>query len=105
MIVCVDAGARPAAVELSDPEDCGRFHLEVLGGDEAAVGEALATSGIGTLVDRDTAVISVEAVRRMARGRVGDDWSDRFSSMLAYARRKGWVTDDGAGIRAHCEWP
>lgn len=104
MIVSVDATARPAAVDLSDPEDCGRFHLEVLGGDEAAVRDALAASGTGTLVDRDTAVIRLEAVRRMAQGRVGDDWTGRFSSMLAYAGDKGWITDDGAGIRAHCEW-
>ncbi|MEU7811169.1 hypothetical protein [Pseudonocardia sp. NPDC049154] len=40
----------------------------------------------------------------MAQGRVGDDWPAAFTAMLAYAGDKGWLTDDGAGIQAHCEW-
>lgn len=31
-------------------------------------------------------------------------WESDFTAMLAYAGGKGWLTDDGAGIRAHCEW-
>ena len=51
-----------------------------------------------------TAVVLVEAVRRMAKGRVGEDWPADFDAMLAYAGSKGWLTDDGVGIQAHCEW-
>lgn len=43
-------------------------------------------------------------IERMAQGRVGDDWPAAFTAMLAYAGDKGWLTDDGAGIQAHCEW-
>ncbi|WP_130291492.1 hypothetical protein [Pseudonocardia sediminis] len=46
----------------------------------------------------------VEAVRRMAKGRVGEDWPADFDAMLAYAGSKGWLTDDRVGIQAHCEW-
>ncbi|MDT7704750.1 MAG: hypothetical protein QOG20_357 [Pseudonocardiales bacterium] len=48
--------------------------------------------------------MAVDAVRRMAQGRVGDDWAGKFSAMLAFAGTKGWLTDDGGGIQAHCEW-
>jgi hypothetical protein len=104
MFVSVDATVRPATVALIEPKDCARFHLAVRGGDEAAVREALESSGTGTLVDRDSAVVAVDAVRRLARGHVGDDWSERFAAMLGYAEKKGWLTADGAGIKAHCEW-
>ena len=29
---------------------------------------------------------------------------DDFAAMLDYARSKGWLSDDGASIRAHVEW-
>lgn len=89
---------------LAEPENCARFHLAVTGGDEVAVREALASSDTGTLVDRDSAVVAVEAVRRLARGHVGDDWPSRFATMLANAEKKGWLTADGAAVQAHCEW-
>lgn len=104
MIVSVDTTARPAVVALDDPDDCGRFHLAVTGSDEAAARQALESAAVGTLVDRETAIVAVDAVRRMAEGRVGDDWPRMFTAMLAYAGTKGWLTDDGGGIHAHCEW-
>ncbi|MCW2718523.1 hypothetical protein [Pseudonocardia sp.] len=103
MIVSVDAAARPAVVALDDPDDCGRLHLAVTG-DEASARQALEGAAVGTLVDRETAIVAVDAVRRMAQGRVGDDWAGKFSAMLAFAGTKGWLTDDGGGIQAHCEW-
>lgn len=105
MIVSVDTTHRPVAVALDEPADCGRFHLAVTGDDEAAARDALASTRTGRLVDRDNAVVAVDAVRRMAQGRVGNGWESDFTAMLAYASGKGWLTDDGAGIRAHCEWP
>lgn len=104
MFVSVDTTVRLATVALVEPEDCARFHLAVTGGDELAVREALASSGTGTLVDRNSAVVAVDAVRSLARGHVGADWPDRFAAMLAYAEKKGWLTADGAGVQAHCEW-
>ena len=56
-------------------------------------------------VDGDgEAMVRVDAVRRLAAGSVGATWDDDFAAMLDYARSKGWLSDDGASIRAHVEW-
>ena len=49
-------------------------------------------------------LVAVDAVRRLAAGSVGATWEDDFAAMLDYARSKGWLSDDGASIRAHVEW-
>ena len=50
------------------------------------------------------ALITIDAVRRMAAGRVGDDWDARFDAMLDYARTKGWIDDTDNAIQAHVEY-
>jgi len=105
VIINVDLTGEAAVVELSEPEDCKRFNVAARGGEADALGAALADAGIGRLLPSGDAMIEVQAVRRMAAGRVPDGWDDEFAGMLQYAESKGWLDNDGAAIQAHVEWP
>lgn len=99
MVVVVDRGT----VRLDQPEDCARFHVLVVGdADLVAVADALTDAGAGRIAD-DAALVSIDAVRRMAAGRVGPAWDDDFAAMVRFAETKGWLADDGASIQAHIE--
>ncbi len=105
MQVVVDMGAEPATVALEDPAECGRFHVTARGGGDAGVlDEALRANALGNVDGDGEAMVRVEAVRRLASGAVGEAWEGDFRGMLDYARSKGWLSDDGASIRAHVEW-
>lgn len=99
----VDLRAAPPTVVLEDPDDVGRFHVAVHGGDRAQLDDALRRAGAGHL-DGDHAFVAAERLRALATGRVTADWSDRFAGMLDYARAKGFASDDGQAVRAHLEW-
>ncbi len=101
MVIDVDVQAEPPAVALEDPEDCKAFSVRVRG-DRAGLAGALESAGVGRM-DGDEALVEVDAVRRMAAGRVGDGWEGDFAAMLDYAGSKGWIADDGRSIRAHVE--
>lgn len=105
MVITVDLQrGDPAPVALRDPEDCTKFHVEVIGPRElAALGHALVDADAGR-VDGDHAFIEIGALRRMVSGRVGDSWADDFEKMLGYARSKGWLDETGSSIQAHVEW-
>ena len=101
MFVRVDLDA--PSVTLEEPDDCKRFHVEVVGeGDDAALGRVLADAGAGRL-DGGDANVSVDAVRRLAAGRVGPTWDADFAAMVDSAATKGWLDSDGAAIQAHVE--
>jgi hypothetical protein len=101
IVIAADPGGDPTPT-LEDAEDCTRFHLEARGVDADAVATALSESGAGRLAG-DDAFIARAAVERLAEGQVGADWPERFSGMIAYAMKKGWLDDHGA-IQAHIEW-
>lgn len=104
MYVKVDVNAQPPVVTLEEPDDCTRFHLAVAGGNDLArVFGALVDAAAGRL-EGDHGLITIDSVRRMAAGRVGDDWDDRFAGMLGYARTKGWIDETGSSIQAHIEY-
>ena len=85
--------------------DTLRFHVTVVGGaDWGLVFGALVDAAAGRL-EGDDAYVAVDAVRRLAAGRVGSGWNDDLASMLAYARTQGWLDEGGNAIRAHVEWP
>ena len=115
MFVQVDLAKTPPRVTLEEPADTKQFHLAVLAGSGAG-GSGAGGSDIGlvygALVDAaagrlegEDAWIGVDAVRRMAGGRVGPDWDVSFAGMLDYARSKGWLDEAGHAIKAHIEWP
>jgi hypothetical protein len=98
VVIDVDLAAQPPAVTLTDPADCERFSVRRTG--PGALAEALEGAGVGRM-DGDDALVEVDAVRRLAAGRVDEAWEGRFAAMLDYAATKGWLTDDGRAIRAH----
>jgi len=105
MFVKVDLTPTPPVVSLEEPDDTKRFHVKVTGGDSAGlVFGALVDAAAGRL-EGDDAWITVDAVRRMAQGRVGPEWDDELAAMLQFARGKGWLDENGNVIRAHIEWP
>ena len=105
MYVQVDLRADPPVVTLEEPEDTKRVHLAVVGGkDVGRVYGALVDAAAGRL-EGDDAQIAVDAVRRMAAGRVGPRWDEELDAMLEFARSKGWLDETGSTIRAHVEWP
>jgi len=107
VLVRIDLAPHPPVVSLEEPDDTGRFHVTVRGGargvDEAIVFGALVDAAAGRL-DGDDAWITVDAVRRLAAGRVGPSWDDELSRMVEYARSKGWLDERTHAIRAHVEW-
>jgi hypothetical protein len=105
MQVVVDLEGDLATVALSEPADCGRFHVVVRGsGDAADLDQALRADDVGSVDGDGEALVRVDAVRRLALGAVGETWEDDFAAMLGYARSKGWLSDDATSIRAHVEW-
>lgn len=105
MFVLVDLGSHPPLVSLEEPDDTRRFHLAVRGGaDPALVFGALVDAAAGRL-EGDDAWITIDAIRRIAAGRVGPGWDDDFTAMLDYARAKGWLDEATHALQAHIEWP
>ena len=104
MYVQIDVAPERPVVTLEEPDDCTQFPLAVVGGrDLARVFGALVDAAAGRL-EGDHALITIDAVRRLAAGRVADDWDTRFEAMLGYARTKGWIDDTGNAIQAHVEY-
>lgn len=109
MFVQVDLSETPPVVTLEEPADTVRFHVEVRCAGIPApdrlglVYGALVDAAAGRL-EGDAAWISVDAVRRLAAGRVASTWDDELEAMLDYARSKGWLDEAGHAIRAHVEW-
>lgn len=50
-----------------------------------------------------TLTVRVEAVRRLAAGRVGPCWDEDLAGMLGYAASKGWTDESSERVRAHIE--
>jgi hypothetical protein len=102
MIITVDLSGAEGVVGLEDPSDCKRFHLSAQGEkDETRLARALTEAGAGRIESGD-ALISVDAIRRLAAGRVAAGWDADFEQMLGYAKTKGWLQGDA--IQAHIEW-
>ncbi|WP_337830708.1 hypothetical protein [Pseudonocardia sp. TMWB2A] len=95
----------PGDVELVDPADVRAFHVTApadLGADDLAA--TVRDTGLGeATADGGHVLVRVDAVRRLAAGRVGPGWEDDLAGMLGYARSKGWLSDDGGSVRAHVE--
>ncbi|MWB78158.1 hypothetical protein GLS40_08995 [Pseudooceanicola sp. 216_PA32_1] len=92
------------AAALAEANDFKRF--KVVMSDRPAAGFASLGADLRsalTFDDADTAWVSCTWLR--AAGPADPDWLARFELMLDKARPMGWVSADGAAIRAHVEWP
>ncbi|UVS79107.1 hypothetical protein [Actinokineospora sp. UTMC 2448] len=92
------------SVELVEPENLTAFHaVRSPGLGDAAFAESVRRAGLGEPIGDGHLMVSIDAVRRLAAGRVGPDWADGLAKMVAYAAGKGWVDETGARVRAHVE--
>jgi hypothetical protein len=55
------------------------------------------------LIDGAHIMVPVATLRRLAAGRVPDGWDADFDAMLAHARTRGWLSEDGSAVRVHLE--
>ncbi len=94
--------ADSGAVELAEPDDCTKFHVEVAAAVAAeALAAGLAGSGAATPGPDGGFLVAVSWVRAQAAGRTAAHWDERFAGMLGYAQSKGWLSQDGDAIAAH----
>lgn len=90
-------------VRLREAEDFKSFKvLADAGADDAALAGALAP--VGELLPSGDAMIRIEAFKQLA-GELRRDpqWLSQLQAMIAYAGKKGWLSEDGGSIQAHCE--
>jgi hypothetical protein len=104
VIIDIDLTGPHAAIQLLDPDDCKRFHVAARGGDVEALGAVLPAHDLGQMLPGGDVLIEVDAVRRLAAGRVPDGWETDFSAMVDYAKTKGWFDEERRAIQAHVEW-
>ena len=105
MIVEVIGGAdeRPQA-RVVDIDDLGRLHLALGEVTDEEAAEALDRSGLGRLEDADTAFLDAAAARAAAEPRAtAPDWVTRWDEMVAKARSRGELSEDGASFKVHVE--
>ena len=89
------------AVALTEPDDCGRFHVRVPSElSVEALDAVLASAGAGHRSGPDQVAVTIAWLRSAAHD-VPPDWGDRFDKMLAFADTKGWLTDDGTAVHGH----
>ncbi|MCW2740376.1 MAG: uncharacterized protein JWR45_798 [Blastococcus sp.] len=105
MIVEVVTGAdeRPEA-RVVDIDDLGRLHLALGQVTDEEAAEVLARSGLGRFQDAETAFLDAAALRAAAEPRASaPDWAAQWDAMVARARSKGWLSEDGASLQVHVE--
>jgi len=91
-------------VRVVDVDNLTSLHLALGEVTDEEAGEVLERAGLGRLRDADVAVLDAAALRAAAEPRAtAADWATRWDAMVASARSKGWVSDDGAGIQVHVE--
>lgn len=103
MLLLIEPGRGPAGVRLEDPDDLTRLSVRARSAARAASVWAFNQAGVGSMTRDGLALVDPDALRRMASGRVADDWAQRFEDMLALARQKGWTAPDGR-LFAHTDW-
>lgn len=90
-------------IRLEDPTNLRGFSVETSGNADAA-GEVLEVETAGRRAEKNGHVwVDVDAVRRLAAGRVPADWDARFDDLIAFASTRGWMSPDGGSILAHVE--
>lgn len=99
-----------AGAVVRDADDCTRLHLETaLEGTKLRAALLTTNTGapVGGLSAEGAAVLLDLAVLRSRAKLVAtaDDWSQRWSAMVDYAGRKGWLSPDGRSVQVHVERP
>ena len=101
MFVEVIGGAdeRPEA-RVVDIDDLSRLHLALGEVTDEEAAEVLERSGLGRFHDPETAFLDAAALRAAAEPRAtAPDWATRWDEMVAAARSKGNLSEDGASLQ------
>jgi hypothetical protein len=105
VIVEVVGGAeeRPEA-RVVDIDNLTALHLALGEVTDEEAGEVLERAGLGRIQDGDIAFLDAAALRAAAEPRAtAADWATRWDAMIAHARSKGWLSEDGASLQVHVE--
>jgi hypothetical protein len=95
------ADERPEA-RVVDIDDLTRLHLALGEVTDEEAAEVLERSGLGRFHDSTTAFLDAAALRAAAEPRAtAPDWAARWDEMVADARSKGYVSEDGASLQVH----
>lgn len=88
--------------EIGDPDNCQALDVRVAADERDRVDVVLRASQLGRWDGGAEAHLAVaELHARAAVSAVGPDWEARWDAMIGYARTKGWLSADGAYVRAH----
>jgi len=95
-----------AGAVVLDADDCTELHLETAlqGGKLRA---ALATTDTGD-PDRDGKHVWLDLAVLRSRAKLvatADDWAQRWTGMVGYAKEQGWLSADARSVRVHVEPP
>jgi hypothetical protein len=97
-----------ACIEVCDPDDCTRLHVEADSQlTTTELDQALYAAGLTGERSAEGDTVWLDASKLFAVGtvaEVGSDWPDRFNAMLAYATSKGWCDPARQHVAAHVEW-
>lgn len=98
-----DGGAFKAVVD--EPDDCTKLDLRTIGQTEIDLMSALPSLGLGRLIDRETALIAVGALKDLAAVHAkSESWLKNWNAMIAYAGQQGWLEDGSNHVQVHCVW-
>ena len=91
-------------VKIVEIDNFKQFHIESAG-DSQSLAAQFAKFNVGTVQDAHHAAISIHFICTQAGHLVQQtEWLTGFENMLAYAKNKGWLTEDGHAVLAHIEW-
>jgi hypothetical protein len=85
--------------KVCDADDCASLEVRL---DAVEDSDALARAGLGRWDGAGEIDLFVGRLRTLARASATvPDWELRWSAMIDYAARSGWLAPDGSTVRAH----
>jgi hypothetical protein len=91
-----------AGLHIGAADDCTSLDVRTARDSLPALGEALRRARLGEWDGGSQADLNVAELRaRAAAQGVSAGWAQRWEAMIAYARRQGWLSADGATVGAH----
>ena len=90
-----------AGVRIGAADDCASLDVRTVPNLRSSLDEALGHARLGQWDGGDEADLQVAELRRRAvADGVSAGWTQRWG-MISYAGRRGWLSADGATVRAH----
>jgi hypothetical protein len=91
-----------AGVCVGEPDDCTSLDVRAAPDQRSSLDEALRHAGLGRWDGGAEADLQLAELRRRAvAAGISAGWARRWDEMIGYARHRGWLSADGATVRAH----